>query len=966
MPYTPVPVGNQFIRNFPVPLDRDFVFATTSARDSYLIDSATSGIAYTGMIVADLETNKAYLLDTNRQWVQVGQNLNEVFGASNSGILIKTGDNTFTVGGLGEGSNIDITNASGLAGNPTISLDPIVTGLTSLEISGTGADALTVSGDATFAGNVTIASLDLTSTATILATGPIVFSGNPTYFDGDVRFTNTPTVGASGSDIPVSLSGHQHTYSDITNFCSGVDSCLTTSLTANSGVQLVYNGTNNLDIRLSGEALAQHKLSSTGFIARSGTETYVTRTIASGNNIQVTNGDGLAGNPTITLASAVSGLTSLEVTGTGVKFSALSAGTDDTVIVLGSDGYLKTDEIDNRVWGSSLVDGTGSGGHIAFWSDSDTITYDNNELYWDSSNHRLGIGTNNPGQSLHINGTNQSNSQLRVGFLEFQSYAINNGWIGENIYFDGSDFVRRSTGEAGLFYFQGKEGQFRFFDSGSAGSSTSNSAVWKINANGAMGVGSGLSTSSNSFTNAKFLITSDGKVGIGQTSPGSTLDVSGGGNFTGNLIVGGNLTVNGTTVTANVSTMEVKDPIITLGLASGNIVTDTNHDRGLALVVATGTTAFMGWDSDASQFVVLSSGSTSDSGNTYTGTYGSFKAGTLEASGLVKGSTLESTVSSPTAPMTIASTGTVSNLSADYLDGQHGSHYLDWDNFANIPDPTVSVSLTGDLSGSASTTWTNLSGNLNLSIDATIQANSVALGTDTTGNYVGSVSVSGTGLSISNTGAEGGVFTVASNATPASVTGTIVSRDSSGNFSAGTITANLIGNASTVTNGVYTNTTQTITGAKTFTTNNVTISGVSLVVGAVGTTITAPSGLIDIQYETSITAFRVDNTTNTTLFQIGNEAEGNDSISIISEDDITITADNIKMYGVINGTATWGASTITVPYGGTGATSLSGVVIGAGTTALTGLAATSAYQILRRNSANNAYEFSNVIDGGSP
>ena len=92
-----------------------------------------------------------------------------------------------------------------------------------------------------------------------------------------------------------------------------------------------------------------------------------------------------------------------------------------------------------------------------------------------------------------------------------------------------------------------------------------------------------------------FTMLQDGKVGINNSSPAYTLDVAGSGNFTGNLIVGGDLTVNGTTVIANVDTMEVEDPILTLGLASGNVVTDTNLDRGLALALNSNTTGFMGW-----------------------------------------------------------------------------------------------------------------------------------------------------------------------------------------------------------------------------------------------------------------------------------------------------------------------------------------------------------------------------------
>lgn len=50
----------------------------------------------------------------------------------------------------------------------------------------------------------------------------------------------------------------------------------------------------------------------------------------------------------------------------------------------------------------------------------------------------------------------------------------------------------------------------------------------------------------------------------------------------------------------------------------------------------------------------------------------------------------------------------------------------------------------------------------------------------------------------------GKVSNFATTATPLNIINTIVSRDGSGNFSAGTITANLTGNATTVTNGVYT------------------------------------------------------------------------------------------------------------------------------------------------------------------
>jgi len=102
--------------------------------------------------------------------------------------------------------------------------------------------------------------------------------------------------------------------------------------------------------------------------------------------------------------------------------------------------------------------------------------------------------------------------------------------------------------------------------------------------------------------------------------------------------------------------------------------------------------------------------------------------------------------------------------------------------------------LAGDLSGSA--TFTNLG---NATLTATIAANSVALGTDTTGNYVQQGATSGNGIS-GSVNSEGGTFTVSSNATNANTGSTIVFRDGSGNFSAGTITASLSGTATNATN----------------------------------------------------------------------------------------------------------------------------------------------------------------------
>lgn len=74
------------------------------------------------------------------------------------------------------------------------------------------------------------------------------------------------------------------------------------------------------------DLLALASLSTTGIISRTGTGTAVTRTLAAGTGISVTNGDGVSGNPSITNTGVVS------LNGrTGTLTSAATGGTNNYV-----------------------------------------------------------------------------------------------------------------------------------------------------------------------------------------------------------------------------------------------------------------------------------------------------------------------------------------------------------------------------------------------------------------------------------------------------------------------------------------------------------------------------------------------------------------------------------------------------------------------------------------------------------
>jgi len=118
----------------------------------------------------------------------------------------------------------------------------------------------------------------------------------------------------------------------------------------------------------------------------------------------------------------------------------------------------------------------------------------------------------------------------------------------------------------------------------------------------------------------------------------------------------------------------------------------------------------------------------------------------------VQGVQLVSTTSS-LPPLTVTSSALVTNLNADLLDGLDSTYLLDWTNTSNKPSPTITFG--GDVTGSVT-----LSSLTNASVSLTLVADSIALGTDTTGDYVASL-VAGTGVSVSASSGEGSTPTIA-------------------------------------------------------------------------------------------------------------------------------------------------------------------------------------------------------------
>jgi hypothetical protein len=147
-----------------------------------------------------------------------------------------------------------------------------------------------------------------------------------------------------------------------------------------------------------------------------------------------------------------------------------------------------------------------------------------------------------------------------------------------------------------------------------------------------------------------------------------------------------------------------------------------------------------------------------------------------------------------------------------------------------IPATTGTIVTTGD---SSTVTNTMLAGSIANNKLANSTISGVALGSNL--NTL-TLNVSGTGLSGSTTynGSAASTFTVTSNATSSNTASTIVARDASGNFSAGTITATLSGNASTATSATSATTATTAT--------NLSGGSVAATTGTFSGTVTIKSG----------------------------------------------------------------------------------------------------------------------------
>ena len=200
-----------------------------------------------------------------------------------------------------------------------------------------------------------------------------------------------------------------------------------------------------------------------------------------------------------------------------------------------------------------------------------------------------------------------------------------------------------------------------------------------------------------------------------------------------NLTVSGDLAVSGTTTTVNSTTVDIADPQLELA-------TNNNNDGSNGITV------------DAVDIGTYGTYNTDPSGTNVTGYSGFFRD--ASDSGKIKfyeGLTVKPTSTVNNSHSSYAQATIVANFEGSFSGTVSGNAAT-----ATKLASARAIALSGDVSGTA-----NFDGSAGINISTTIAANSVALGTDTTGNYAAAVAVgSGTGLSLSGSAGEGATFTV--------------------------------------------------------------------------------------------------------------------------------------------------------------------------------------------------------------
>ena len=403
--------------------DRGFIFGLPTNANQAIIWDQTSGSFVFGKVraqgphatafdipAADLSTVKAGTLTGS---VGVSGSLGEFGSITLAGAALSTGVST---SGTPADNQIAIfTDADTIEGSSKLTFNGSILTLDAPLSSSGGVQAvgdsvfggkLDVSSSATFAGTIKASGLGTDTDSTVVIVNS---SGFLKTDEADSRIFGSSLVDATGTPVDNQLA------------------IFTDANTVEGSSKLTFDGTKfELDGSISGSSTLQivGTIDSTGNIASSGS---ISGSTAEFGNITL-NGvtaNTVSGSGVLEMVGVTTLGDNLLVSGT-IKAPNIGAGTDNSVVVLNASGFLKTDEADGRIFGSTLVGNTGSpaNNQLAIFTDSTTVegsnkvTFDGSLLAIDANVSGSGtlqsVGNAVLGGDVNISGTLKAAGDVNV------------------------------------------------------------------------------------------------------------------------------------------------------------------------------------------------------------------------------------------------------------------------------------------------------------------------------------------------------------------------------------------------------------------------------------------------------------------------------------------------------------------------------------------------------------------------
>ena len=299
-------------------------------------------------------------------------------------------------------------------------------------------------------------------------------------------------------------------------------------------------------------------------------------------------------------------------------------------------------------------------------------------------------------------------------------------------------------------------------------------------------IGSSAKQITDGLGNGTPLYISTTQIGIGVT-PEATYDlhVYQNAKVGGNLTITGDLTVNGTTTTVDTDTLRVEDPLIEV--ARNNTSSDAVDIGIYGKYAPSGTTLYAGLFRDTGDDKFKLFKSLEEQPTTTVNTSGTgYAVATLVANfegtltGAIASTTTATTQSANDNSTKVATIAYVDTSAGNYLPlagGTMSGNIAKGGNNISGGGTATFSSFVGDLTGNADTATAletartiqvsgdvagsaSFDGTADINISTTIQANSVALGTDTTGNYVATISGTTNEIEVSGSGSETAAVTI--------------------------------------------------------------------------------------------------------------------------------------------------------------------------------------------------------------